>query len=82
MTSSVSKATSAVRASIESDTQHGAVVPPMHLSSNYTFAGFGEPRQYDYTRSGNPNFRNLEDVFYPPKSVVVSFPSGGAGGHQ
>ena len=54
MTSLFSKATSAVRASIESDTQHGAVVPPLHLSSNYSFAGFGEPRQYDYTRSGNP----------------------------
>ena len=54
MTSSSSKATSAVRASIESDTQYGAVVPPLHLSSNYTFAGFGQPRRYDYTRSGNP----------------------------
>ena len=51
MTDPSSKATSAVRASIESDTQFGAVVPPLHLSSNYTFAGFGEPRQYDYTRS-------------------------------
>jgi cystathionine gamma-synthase len=62
MTSSVSKATSAVRASIESDTQHGAVVPPLHLSSNYTFAGFGEPRQYDYTRSGNPTRDALGDA--------------------
>jgi cystathionine gamma-synthase len=26
----------------------------LHLSSNYTFAGLNEPRQYDYTRSGNP----------------------------
>jgi cystathionine gamma-synthase len=50
----VSKATSAVRASIESDTQYGAVVPPLHLSSNYAFEGLGAPRQYDYTRSGNP----------------------------
>ncbi len=62
MTSSPSKATSAVRASIESDTQHGAVVPPLHLSSNYTFAGFGEPRQYDYTRSGNPTRDALADA--------------------
>lgn len=62
MTSSVSKATSAVRASIESDTQHGAVVPPMHLSSNYTFADFGEPRRYDYTRSGNPTRDALGDA--------------------
>jgi cystathionine gamma-synthase len=43
-----------VRTAIESDTQHGAVVPPLHLSSNYAFAGFGDKRQYDYTRSGNP----------------------------
>jgi cystathionine gamma-synthase len=43
-----------VRAAIESDTQHGAVVPPLHLSSNFAFAGLGEKRQYDYTRSGNP----------------------------
>ncbi len=62
MTSSASKATVAVRASIESDTQHGAVVPPLHLSSNYTFAGFGEPRQYDYTRSGNPTRDALADA--------------------
>lgn len=47
-------ATRAVRASLESDSQHGAVVPPLHLSSNYTFAGYGEKRQYDYCRSGNP----------------------------
>ena len=54
MKSPVSKATQAVRASIESDTQHGAVVPPLHLSSNFAFAGYGEKRTYDYTRSGNP----------------------------
>ena len=62
MTFSASKATRAVRASIESDTQHGAVVPPLHLSSNYSFAGFGEPRQYDYTRSGNPTRDALGDA--------------------
>ena len=54
MTSKASTATRAVRAAIESDTQHGAVVPPLHLSSNFAFAGFGDKRQYDYTRSGNP----------------------------
>ncbi|MCG8370971.1 MAG: cystathionine gamma-synthase [Proteobacteria bacterium] len=58
----VSKATGAVRASIESDAQHGAVVPPLHLSSNYAFAGFGEPRRYDYTRSGNPTRDALADA--------------------
>ena len=54
MTSDASRTTRAVRTAIESDTQHGAVVPPLHLSSNYAFAGFGEKREYDYTRSGNP----------------------------
>ena len=62
MTSLASKATRAVRASIESDTQHGAVVPPLHLSSNFAFAGLGEPRQYDYTRSGNPTRDALADA--------------------
>lgn len=54
MSSKVKPATIAVRASIESDRQHGAVVPPLYLSSNFAFAGYGDKRQYDYTRSGNP----------------------------
>ena len=54
MKSRAEASTRAVRAAIESDTQHGAVVPPLHLSSNFAFAGIGEKREYDYTRSGNP----------------------------
>lgn len=46
--------TNAVRAGIDRDTAFGAVTPPLVLSSNFSFAGFGEKRQYDYTRSGNP----------------------------
>ncbi len=44
----------AVRAGIESDTQFGAVVPPIYLSSNFTFEAFDRRRVHDYTRSGNP----------------------------
>ncbi len=62
MTSSATTTTRAVRASIESDTQHGAVVPPLHLSSNFAFDGFGQKRQYDYTRSGNPTRDALADA--------------------
>ena len=62
MTSSASQTTRAVRASIESDSQYGAVVPPLHLSSNFAFRGLGEPRQYDYTRSGNPTRDALADA--------------------
>ncbi len=50
----LSSGTRAVRAGIESETQHGAVVPPLHLSTNYSFEGFGRKRAYDYSRSGNP----------------------------
>ena len=47
-------ATRAVRAGIASDLHHGAVVPPIHLSSTFAFEGFGKKRLYDYTRTGNP----------------------------
>ena len=62
MSFSDNPATIAVRASLESDSQYGAVVPPVHLSSNYTFAGYGEKRQYDYCRSGNPTRDALADA--------------------
>jgi cystathionine gamma-synthase len=50
----LASATRAVRAGIDRDIAHGAVTPPIVLSSNFSFAGFDDKRQYDYTRSGNP----------------------------
>ena len=55
-------ATRAVQAGLGSDTAHGAVVPPLYLSSNFTFAGFDDKRPYDYTRSGNPTRDQLADA--------------------
>jgi cystathionine gamma-synthase len=46
--------TQTVRAGIGCDPVTGAVVPPLHLTSTFAFRGFGEKREYDYTRSGNP----------------------------
>ncbi len=69
---SLTTATRAVRAGIETDTQHGAVVPPLHLSTNYTFAGFGRKREYDYSRSGNPTRDQL--------ALALTDLEGGAGG--
>ena len=46
--------TSAVRAGINTDQHHGAVVAPIHLSSTYSLKGFNEKRQFDYSRTGNP----------------------------
>jgi cystathionine gamma-synthase len=62
MNSRTDPATIAVRAAIESDKQYGAVVPPLYLSSNFTFAGYNDKRQYDYTRSGNPTRDALADA--------------------
>jgi cystathionine gamma-synthase len=52
--SAFAPATRAVRAAIDCDSAYGAVVPPLVLSTNFSFAGYGEKREYDYTRSGNP----------------------------
>jgi len=54
--------TVAVRAGIATDPVHGAVSPPLVLSANFAFAGFGEKRAYDYTRSGNPTRDELGDA--------------------
>ena len=62
MTTKLHTATRAVRAALETDTQHGAVVPPLYLSSNFAFRGFGDKRDYDYTRSGNPSRDALADA--------------------
>ena len=46
--------TIAARTGVDTDTAHGSVMPPLYLSSNYSFAGFDQKRKYDYSRSGNP----------------------------
>jgi len=55
-------ATAAVRAGIDRDTAYGAVTPPIVLSSNFSFAGFAQKREFDYTRSGNPTRDLLADA--------------------
>ncbi|HVF35094.1 MAG TPA: cystathionine gamma-synthase [Candidatus Saccharimonadia bacterium] len=64
-------ATLAVRAGVDRDDAHGAVMPPLVLSSNFSFAGFGEKRRYDYSRSGNPT----RDAFADALAAL----EGGAG---
>ena len=55
-------ATRAVRAGIDSDPTHGAVVSPISLSANFTFDGFAGKRRYDYSRSGNPTRDQLGEA--------------------
>lgn len=54
--------TRSVRAGIATDQHHGAVVPPIHLSSTFAFDGFNRKRTYDYTRSGNPTRDHLSQA--------------------
>jgi len=65
-------ATIAARAGVDCDPAQGAVMPPLYLSSNYSFAGFAQKRRYDYTRSGNPT----RDVL----AGALAELEGGAGG--
>jgi cystathionine gamma-synthase len=50
------------RSGVDQDPAHGAVMPPLYLSSNYSFAGFDQKRKYDYSRSGNPTRDVLADT--------------------
>lgn len=54
--------TRVINIGIDADPVHGAVMPPIYLSSNYTFEGFGKKRTYDYARSGNPTREVIADV--------------------
>jgi cystathionine gamma-synthase len=64
--------TLAARYAVNSDETHGAVIPPLYMSSNFSFHGFGEKREYDYTRSGNPTRDQL--------AGALAALEGGAGG--
>ena len=44
------------------DQGHGAVTPPIYLSSTFAFAGFKQAREYDYSRTANPTRSLLADT--------------------
>ena len=64
------KITHTVRAGIDTDGQYGSVMPPVYLSSNFSFEGLGGKREYDYSRSGNPT-----------RDVLAEAITGLEGGH-
>jgi cystathionine gamma-synthase len=47
---------------IATDEEFGAVVPPIYLSTTFAFAGFEQPRGYEYTRTSNPSRDLLADT--------------------
>lgn len=54
--------TTGMRTGLGTDPTHGAVVPPIYLSTNYTFESAGVSRGYDYSRSGNPTRDQLGEA--------------------
>jgi len=51
--------TQAIHSGLNWREQTGAVIPPVFLTSTFET---GNPGGFDYTRSGNPNFRNLQQT--------------------
>jgi len=51
--------TSAIHKGLNWNQETGAVIPPIYQTSTFEC---GNPGGFDYTRSGNPNFRNLDAV--------------------
>jgi len=55
-------ATKAIHVGYEPEALHGAVMPPIYMTSTFEQEAPGETRGYDYTRGGNPNFTILEEL--------------------
>lgn len=47
---------------VAADMAYGSVAPPLYLTSTYEFAGYDQPRLYDYGRAGNPTRDLLGDA--------------------
>jgi cystathionine beta-lyase/cystathionine gamma-synthase len=53
--------TLAIHAGQPPDAAYGAVMTPIYQTSTFAFRGVGQPGPYDYSRSGNPTRKALED---------------------
>ncbi len=54
--------TIAVNYGINSDSNHGAVIPPLYLSSTFAFPSLNQKGKYDYTRTANPTRDQLAEA--------------------
>jgi len=53
--------TQAIHAGQPPDPAYGAVMQPIYQTSTFAFEGVGRPGEFDYTRSGNPTRKALEE---------------------
>ena len=59
MKKKLNKETIASKAGVGSDQQHGAIAPPLYLTSNFIFDELGKEQPYEYTRQRNPTRDHL-----------------------
>ena len=55
-------ATKAIHVGSAPDSQTGAVIPPIYMTSTFEQSAPGINKGYEYTRAHNPNFTNLEKL--------------------
>jgi len=53
--------TDTIHAGVKPDKAYGAIMTPIYQSSTFVFEDVGKHRGFDYTRSGNPTRKALED---------------------
>jgi cystathionine gamma-synthase len=53
--------TDTIHAGVAPDKAYGAIMTPIYQSSTFVFEDVGKTRGFDYTRSGNPTRKALED---------------------
>lgn len=51
----------AVHVGQKPDSETGAMIPPIYMTSTFFQESPGQTKGYDYTRGGNPNFTRLEE---------------------
>ena len=75
--------TRAIHVGNDKDSQTGAVVPPVHLASTFVQDRAGEWGAFDYSRSGNPTRKRLEETLASLEggSGALAFASGMAAIH-
>lgn len=75
--------TRAVHVGNRRDPQTGAVVPPIHVASTFVQPGAGDWGEFDYSRSGNPTRKNLEQTLASLEGGcgALAFSSGMAATH-
>ncbi|MFZ5864908.1 MAG: trans-sulfuration enzyme family protein [Thermodesulfobacteriota bacterium] len=65
--------TLAIHAGQSRDPNYGAVMTPIYQTSTFAFKGVNQPGEFDYSRSGNPTRKALEDCLAALEGGTAGF---------